>query len=151
MSNYRRVFIPGGTFFFTVVTHRRRDIFLDPLARQILYKSFHVVNKELPFKTIAICLLHEHLHCIWTLPEEDQDYPTRWKKIKSHFSKAYLKGGGEAGEISQSKFHKGEVGIWQRRYWEHLICDEKDLERHIEYIHYNPIKHGLVKSAAEWP
>jgi putative transposase len=96
-------------------------------------------------------LLPDHLHCIWTLPEQDHDYPTRWKKIKTLFSKSYLKGGGTTGEVSQSMTNKGEVGIWQRRYWEHTIYDEKDLDHHIEYIHYNPIKHGLVESTLDWP
>jgi putative transposase len=96
-------------------------------------------------------LLSEHLHCIWTLPEQDHDSPTGWKRIKTLFSKAYLKEGCMAGNVSQSKARKGQVETWQRRYWEHTIFDEKDLERHIEIIHYNPVKHELVKSAVELP
>jgi putative transposase len=151
MPNYRRNLIPGGTFFFTVVTYQRRPILIEQRAREIIHQSLLHIRKELPFETIAICLLPDHLHCIWTLPEHDHDYPTRWKKIKALFSKIYLKLGETTGEVNQSRINKGEVGIWQRRYWEHTICDEKDLEHHIEDIHYNPVKHGLVKSTLDWP
>ncbi len=151
MPEYRRAFIPGGTFFFTLITNQRRTIFVEPLARQLLKEAIVDTQKEHPFEINAISLLPEHLHCIWTLPEGDHDYPGRWKKIKTSFSKAYLRNGGLAGEISLSKAQKGEVGVWQRRYWEHTIYDWQDLKRHIEYIHYNPVKHGLVKAVVDWP
>ena len=151
MPNYRRIFLPGGTFFFTVVTHQRRPILIDAGTRKILHEVFLRVQTELPFTIDAICLLPDHMHCIWTLPEVDLDYPTRWKKIKTCFSKAYLRAGGNPGEASESMVKKGEVGIWQRRYWEHTIRDEVDLGHHIDYIHYNPVKHGYVIDVIDWP
>jgi len=152
MPNYRRAWSPGGTYFFTVVTHQRRPIFAEANARQLLRRAFlHAKQKAGPFHVEALCLLPDHLHCIWTLPENDCDYPTRWKNIKAYFSHTYRKQGGISGVLSGSKIEKGEVGIWQRRYWEHLIRDRDDLNRHIDYIHYNPVKHGLAKSAGAWP
>lgn len=103
-----------------------------------------------PFKVEAICLLPDHLHCIWKLPPDDYDYPKRWRLIKAKFSRLYLKAGGEEGFRNDSRNMKKERAIWQRRYWEHTIKDEEDFARHFDYIHYNPVKHGYVKKAADW-
>lgn len=152
MPEYRRAWLPGGTFFFTLVTNQRRPIFHEERARQILREAFLEGTRKVgPFQIDAICLLPDHLHCIWTLPENDSDYSTRWKVIKAWFSHLYLQQGGSPGLMTASKIHKGELGVWQRRFWEHLICDLNDLNRHMDYIHYNPVKRGLVRSMKAWP
>jgi putative transposase len=150
MPNYRRLFIPGGTFFFTVVTHQRRRFLTDELARDCLHKAIDTVRVDRPFTVNAVVLLPDHLHTIWTLPEGDSNYPARWKRIKAEFTQLYLKSGGKDGFRSASRRKRKERGIWQRRYWEHTIRDEDDLERHFDYIHYNPVKHGLVTRPIDW-
>lgn len=107
--------------------------------------------RDRPFDTIAICLLPDHLHCIWSLPNGDSDYPVRWKLIKERFSKESVRHGMSESRRSDSKVRRGERGIWQRRYWEHTLRDEADLVRLCDYIHYNPVKHGLVKCPHEYP
>lgn len=152
MPEYRRACFPGGTYFFTLVTNQRRKIFLEESARQILREAFlYGMKKAGPFRVDALCLLPDHLHCIWTLPEDSSDYATRWKIIKARFSRRFLQAGGAAGPISISKAQKGEVGVWQRRYWEHMIRDQEDLSLHIDYTYYNPVKHGLVQEVNAWP
>jgi putative transposase len=146
MPNYRRALLPGRTYFFTVVTNQRHRILVETQARKALRTAFLKVKVSHPFRIVAICLLPDHLHCLWTLPEDDWDYSTRWKMIKATFSRL-----GAAGEITGSKIKKGEVGVWQRRFWEHVIRDSEDLNRHTDYIHYNPVKHGLVRSVRDWP
>ncbi len=150
MANYHR-FYEGNTYFFTVVTFNRLPILTSDAARKILHSSWLDVCKRMPFETVAICLLPEHIHCIWTLPEEDQNYSQRWKEIKRLFTKGYLGeiGPGESRNASRQK--RGEAAIWQRRFWEHTIRDQEDLNRHIDYIHNNPVKHGLVKQVVNWP
>jgi len=150
MSDYRRVFVPGGTFFFTVVTFERRPFLTSDLARRTLRRAWKIVQGRHPFTCEAICLLPEHLHCMWTLPENDTNYPTRWAAIKALFSKFYLQEGGGEGYRNTSRQKKGEAAIWQRRYLEHFIRDEQDFQRHFDYIHYNPAKHNLVKNVGEW-
>jgi putative transposase len=105
------------------------------------------VKRELPFDLVAMVVLPEHLHCVLALPEGDADYPTRWKKIKANFSRALPKGEPR----SASRVAKSERGIWQRRFWEHTLRDDDDLRRHVDYIHYNPVKHGHVRHVKEWP
>ena len=108
------------------------------------------MKKNHPFSNNAICLLPNHLHFIWTLPEGDSNYPVRWASIKALFSKYYLQHGGKDGNRNDSRKHKGEAAIWQRRYWEHFIRDDEDFRKHFDYIHYNPVKHGLVKNVSQW-
>lgn len=98
------------------------------------------------YKTVAIVVLPEHLHVIWKLPENDANYAIRWRLIKSYFTQALLKQG-----VELTKNKRGQYNLWQSRYWEHTIRDEFDLETHINYIHYNPVKHGLVQRARDWP
>ena len=150
MPNYRRLFIPGGTYFFTLVTYKRRRILTDPLARDCLHSAIETIRTDWPFTMSAIVLLPDHLHAIWTLPEGDWNYPIRWSLIKRKFKQLYLKWGGREYFLSHSRKKRNERGIWQRRYWEHAIEDENDLERHFDYIHYNPVKHGLVSSPNDW-
>ncbi len=151
MPEYRRAYIPGGSFFFTLVTNQRRKILTLPESREALRYAFSMVQNLNSFEIIAICLLPDHLHCIWTLPVVDADYSTRWKMIKAFFSRKYLRAGGMSGEISLSKIQKGEVGVWQRRFWEHTLRDEIDFNRHLDYLHFNPVKHGLVEEVSAWP
>jgi putative transposase len=143
---YRRANITGGTYFFTVNLADRDRALLTEHANT-LRQVMREVQRSHPFHVDAIVILPEHLHTLWTLPSEDCDYPTRWMLIKGGFSRRMALGE----KRSASRLRKGERGIWQRRYWEHVIRDEGDYERHISYIHYNPVKHGHVARAADWP
>jgi putative transposase len=105
----------------------------------------------MPFKTEAVCLLPDHLHCIWALPEDESDYSIRWSEIKRLFTRAYVREIGPGGERGESRRKRREAAVWQRRFWEHMIRNEEDLNRHIDDIHYNPVKHGLVKRVCDWP
>ena len=141
---YRRANIPGGTYFFTVnLAERNKKLLTEEI--KLLRTSMNKVKHSHPFRLDAMVVLPDHLHAIWTLPPDDRDYSTRWMLIKSNFSRGLIK----QERINQSRKTRGERGIWQRRYWEHLIRDERDLNRHIDYIHYNPVKHGYVKCAAD--
>jgi putative transposase len=146
MTGYRRNFIAGGSFFFTVNLAERR---LHLLTEHIdeLRDAFRKVRQRHPFTIDALVVLPDPLHAAWTLPEGDADFATRWQLIKSAFS--YSLPAGE--QISDSRAARGERGIWQRRYWEHTIRDEGDLARHVDYIHINPVKHGLVTRVRDWP
>jgi putative transposase len=150
MPDYRRFRAPGASFFFTVVTYQRRSILTEPIARSCLRAAFHGVRARHPFEVPAIVLLPDHLHAVFTLPQGDADYSLRWRRIKEDFIEQYLAGGGAEGDLSGSRRRRKERGIWQRRFWEHTIADEDDLARHVDYIHYNPVKHGLVTRAADW-
>ena len=150
MPEYRRSQLQGGTFFFTVVTFRRQPILTSTNARAILHSAWARVNERYPFITDAVCLLPDHIHCIWTLPEGDSNYSLRWGEIKKMFSKAYLKQIGTGEKRNESRQKRGEAAIWQRRFWEHTIRDLDDYHRHLDYIHYNPVKHGLVKNVSDW-
>ena len=151
MPNYIRAKFEGGYYFFTVVTYERTRLFHTELARCCLRKAIEETRSRRPFETIAFCLLFEHLHCIWKLPEDDADYSKRWSSIKGLFSRTYLNLSGQRRQASLSRARKGEACIWQRRFWEHRIRNENDLQRHVDYIHYNPIKHGLVQCVDDWP
>jgi putative transposase len=146
MSRYRRAHVEGGVFFFTVaLADRSSGILVRHVDR--LRRTYGTVQRRYPFETIAICVLPDHLHAIWLLPQGDADFSRRWSLIKSGFSR------GLPGEMrpSSSKVARRERGIWQRRYWEHVIRDDADLERHVDYIHFNPVKHGLVSRVCDWP
>jgi len=149
MPNYRRLH-EGIAYFFTVVTYNRLPVFNNEKSIQILQAFWKIVEERFPFTTFAICILPDHIHTIWTLPENDQNYSVRWKGIKYQFTKRYLAefGSGETRNLSRQK--RGEAAIWQRRFWEHNIMDDGDLARHIDYIHFNPVKHGLVAEPGEW-
>ena len=145
MSRYRRSLVPGGTFFFTVaLADRRSTALVEHIDRP--RAAYGRVQRKHPFQTLAICILPDHLHAIWRLPEGDADYPLRWSLIKSGFSRNLQ----PSEARSSSKVSRREKGIWQRRYWEHQIRDDLDMERHIDYIHANPLKHGLVSSLRDW-
>jgi putative transposase len=150
MADYRRWYINGGTYFFTLVTYQRRPLFKDPAARKLLGDLMRQQADQMPFQTVAIVLLWDHLHCLWTLLPEDDDYSTRWKEIKSVFTRNWLRGGGNDRSVSRSKASRGRRGVWQPRFYEHTIRDEQDLENHADYIHFNPVKHGYVKRPWDW-
>jgi len=126
----------------------RYPIFEEEISINLLKKCFQNVMKIHPFNLDAIVILPDHLHTIWTLPDSESDYSTRWNLIKGSFSRSY--GGSNSRKITESMQKKGEKGIWQRRFWEHLIRNQEDFNRHCDYIHYNPVKHGLVNSPSEW-
>jgi putative transposase len=146
MPEYRRARIEGGCYFFTVVLADRSS---DLLVREIdrLREAYRVTSLRRPFETVAICILPDHLHAIWRLPENDFDFSSRWGSIKTSFSR----GLSAQHQRSHSQITKREKGIWQRRFWEHMIRDEQDLVRHVDYIHFNPMKHGLVSRVCDWP
>ena len=153
---YRRARIPGGTYFFTVVTYNRGKILCIPANVDLLREVFREVLIKHPFKIDAMVVLPDHLHCIWTLPQGDSDFSMRWRLIKSCFTRKCVDvkvGWVERSETQQnlsSRLKKKEQPVWQRRFWEHLIKDDQDLISHVEYIHYNPVRHGLVKAPNDW-
>lgn len=143
---YRRARVGGATYFFTVNLADRRAKLLTDYVDD-LRESVRKVRQAHPFEIIAWVVLPDHMHAVWTLPADDADFSKRWNQIKGTFSRSLPKG--EA--LSASRAGRRERGIWQRRFWEHLIRGEDDLARHVDYVHYNPVKHGYVKQAGEWP
>lgn len=133
--------MPGGVYFFTVVTHDRAPIFSADAQVEVLRGAFGKVMIRQPFQLEAMVVLPDHLHCIWRLPQGDADFSGRWREIKKATSRV----------IDPRTNQRKERSVWQRRFWEHLIRDERDWRRHLDYIHYNPVKHGLVESARDWP
>jgi putative transposase len=146
MTNYRRYRVEGGTYFFTVnLADRSQRLLVEHIGE--LRAAFKEVMVAHPFTIEAVVILPDHLHTIWTLPEGDHDFSLRWRQIKAAFSRVLEKDE----NISESRTKKQERGIWQRRFWEHAIRDINDFERHVNYIHYNPVKHGYVQQVAQWP
>jgi len=146
MTNYRRNFVPGGSYFFTVNLLDRRSRLLTHNIN-LLRSAFRYTRVRHPFTIEAIVILPDHLHAIWTLPDNEADFAVRWRLIKSAFSRGLPDGE----RISESRSSKGERGIWQRRYWEHTLRDEADFACHVDYIHFNPAKHGHVGRVLDWP
>jgi len=140
MSHYRRAYLPGGIYFFTVVTLNRVPVFINEHRAEALRQAFRKVMAARPFQIDAIVVLPEHLHCIWRMPEGDADFSSRWREIKKAASR----------QIDTTTNSRNERPVWQRRFWEHAIRDEEDWRRHVDYIHYNPVKHGLVNRPGEW-
>ncbi|HLA84396.1 MAG TPA: transposase [Thermoguttaceae bacterium] len=151
MSDYRRWFVPGGTFFFSVVTYHRARFLTTPLARQCLRDAMERVRKTRPFDIVAIVLLPDHLHTVWSMPPDDSDYSVRWQKIKEGFSKAYLSAGGKEIGSTVSRRRQQQRGLWQKRFWEHTCRDEDAIKKCVDYLHYNPVKHGLVGRVQDYP
>ena len=151
MSSYTRVRVEGGTYFFTGVTFRRWPFLTSSQSRDALRQAIATARKNHPLRIDAWVLLPDHFHCIWTLPDGDADFPVRWSIIKVGYSSA-MKGALHRPELlSTSRVKRRELTIWQRRFWEHLIRDDEDLRRHMDYIHFNPVKHGLVARVGDWP
>jgi putative transposase len=145
MVRFRRNLVPGGTYFFTLTLRDRRSNTLTDHV-DLLRAAFRAARKRRPFEIVAIAILPEHLHTVMTLPEGDSDYATRWRAIKGGFSRALSRAG-----VPLEKDSRGEYRLWQRRFWEHTIRDEQDLANHVDYVHYNPVKHGLVSRVSDWP
>ena len=144
--DYRRIWHPGGTYFFTInlLQWKGNDLLIRHI--QALRESVKVVKAHHPFEIHGWVVLPEHMHCVIELPANDSDYATRIRLIKIGFSKALPK----TERRSIVRINRGERGIWQRRYWEHLIRDEADFQSHLDYIHHNPVKHGWVKQVKDW-
>lgn len=142
MPNYRRVYMPGGTYFFTLVLRDRESRLLtDHIA--LLGWALREARKNRPFETLAMAVLPDHLHAIWRLPEGDSDYPTRWRHIKTLFAR-------QVPTVAPGT-RRAVRSVWQRGYWERLLRDQRDLEAHVDYVHFNPVKHGCVARVADWP
>jgi putative transposase len=142
---YRRAHIPGASYFFTVNLARRKTHLLTEHIG-LLRQAFREVKAAHPFAIDAIVIMPDHLHAVWTLPDGDSDYSLRWGLIKGGFSRELP----AIEPVSKSRVAKGERGIWQRRFWEHVIRDSDDYRRHVDYIHFNPVKHGFVERPGDW-
>ena len=149
MATYRRLFVPGACYFFTVTTANRQPLLIKPFFYETLKTSIAQVKRVYPFAIEAFVLLPDHLHCIWTLPDGDYDYSKRWSIIKRLTSQAtrHLL----VDIFSPAARNRRGLGLWQRRFWEHLIRDENDFYAHLDYIHWNPVKHSYVSRAVDWP
>jgi putative transposase len=146
MPNYRRAFIPGGCWFFTVnLLERRRTLLVDHI--DALRESIATTRRNYPFEIDAFVVLPNHLHAIWTLPPGDADFSTRWRLLKTAFAKSLP----QQERLSAVGKARNERGIWQRRFCEHMIRNDADFARHIEYCYINPVKHGLVTRVRDWP
>jgi REP-associated tyrosine transposase len=146
MPNYRRRFVPGGCWFFTVnLLDRHTSLLTDHI--DALRDATRRAMRSYPFRIDAFVVLPDHLHAIWTLPPDDADFSTRWRLIKTRFVRAIPRGE----RLSRTRVARGERGIWQRRFWEHLVRDENEFGRYVEYCAINPVKHGYVRRAADWP
>ena len=150
MPYYRRATTPGGTYFFTVVTQGRQAILTSAEVRTALREAITLVRQTLPFRIDGWVLLPDHLHAIWTLPAGDADFSERWRRIKRHAAvtcPAY-----DRPDLQTARrIAKAQSSLWQNRFWEHLIRDETDLRNHLDYLHGNPLKHGLAQRVADWP
>ena len=150
MPNYRRAAVPGGSYFFTVVTAGRQPILCDDPVRSALRAAIAEVRARWPFSIDAWVLMPDHLHCIWTLPPGDRNYSRRWSAIKRlTYQKCVT--GHDCAAATSSRHKRNEGRLWQRRFWEHCIRDQRDLERCRDYLHWNPVKHGYVSHVADWP
>ena len=146
MTNYRRNYVAGGTYFFTVaLANRQSTLLVDEVEH--LRRALQTVRQHQSFTLMAMVVLPEHLHCIWTLPTGDSDYAARWRKFKARFAMILPKD--EARSLSRER--KQGRGIWQRRYWEHTIRDERNFRQHVDYIHFKPVKHGLATAVSDRP
>ena len=147
---YRRANVPGASYFFTVVIHERRPIFNDPGTISLFEAGLDRIKARHPFHVDALVILPDHIHTIWTLPEGDSDFSTRWRLVKEAFTKPFVRAIGPLPR-NASRCSKCEQSIWQSRFWEHVIRDEADFAAHVDYIHFNPVRHGLAKAARDWP
>jgi len=141
MSNYRRLYTSGACYFFTVITHQRKKIFSEHKNIAVLRRAFQTIKERQPFEIDAIVILPDHIHCLWQLPPGDDDYSGRWREIKKNVTR----------QISNRRNKRNEGDVWQRRFWEHQIRNEQDWQKHMDYIHYNPVKHGYVTQPSQWP
>ena len=147
MTEYSRTYIPGASWFFTVNLAERKGnrLLIDKI--DLLREAFEYTKQRHSFRMDAVVILPDHLHCIWTLPPDDADFSGRWNMLKGYFSRNMEKGE----KVSASRKSRRERGIWQRRFWEHLLRDQTDFNRHVDTIHWNPVKHGWVNKVCDWP
>jgi putative transposase len=150
MPDYRRYFVAGATYFFTLKTEWNEPLFNHPANVTLLGNTLREMCVRWPVTIDAIVLLPDHLHAIWSLPSGDVDYSKRWGWTKKEFSIRYLATGGQEQQRSDSRIRNRRRGIWQRRFWEHMIRDEADFDAHFDYIHWNPVKHEYVARPADW-
>jgi len=152
MSHYRRANVPGASYFFTVATYQRNAILMHPEVRSALRDAINYTRQSLPFTIDAWVLLPDHLHAIWTLPVGDAAFGKRWGIIKAHVSRdcAHFVDANDS-ERPASRVRRREIDFWQRRFWEHLLRDDSDYERHVDYVHFNPVKHGHAERPVDWP
>ena len=151
MPNYLRWRLEGGTYFFVVVTHERRPILSTSWARRLLREAIAATRRERPFAMEAIVLLPDHLHMIWRLPEGDSNFSARMALIKKRFTVAYLAAGGGQGASTSSRQKHRVRGVWEKRFYEHVLRTAEDYRMHFDYVHLNPVRHGLVSMPREWP
>ena len=151
MSSYRRSNTAGGTYFFTVVTQGRQPLLCAPDILAALRQAIDHTRQTLPFTIDAWVVLPDHMHAIWTLPQDDADFGKRWGVIKARVSKACRARLDLPSLRPPSKAKHRESALWQRRFWEHQIRDEADFTHHMDYVHFNPVKHGLAPRARDWP
>ncbi len=148
MPEYRREYVPGGTYFFTVCTHQRRPVLTRRSVREAITSASVIVRRKYPFRIDAWVILPDHLHCLWTMPAKDADFSKRWSMVKRIVTQTC---GAICCDYDTSRSIRLEGRIWQRRFWDHLIRSEKDYQTHVDYVHWNPVKHGYTRSAAGWP
>lgn len=151
MPQYHRARIPGGSFFFTVVTEQRQRVLTQAAVRYALREAIQEVRRDRPFRIDGWVLLPDHLHAVWTLPADDDDYATRWRLIKGRVTRQLGEAFRNADAMTSRRLAKGHGSLWQHRYWEHWLRDEADVRHHLDYLHRNPVKHGLVERTADWP
>ena len=151
MPDYRRAYVPGGTFFLTIVTHGRVPILGSREGVARLRRALRRVMLERPFRVPAAVVLPDHVHFLWSLPRGDTDYSRRVGRMKVLFTRSVREGRGSPAPVSDSRRKHRESDVWQRRFWEHVVDDEEDFERFLDYMHYNPVKHGLVTCPHQWP
>lgn len=151
MPRYRRAAVPGASYFFTVVTERRQPILTDPIIRAALREAIGLVRQTQPFRIDGWVLLPDHLHTIWTLPDGDADFSNRWRLIKRHVTCACGPDYFRPEFLSRRRSAKQYGTLWQHRFWEHCLRDEQDFRLHLDYLHANPLRHGLVSAVADWP
>ena len=151
MPDYRRAYVPGGTYFFTVVTEGRAPLFANGNARSLLGNVMRQCVSRYPFEIDAIVLLPDHLHTLWSLPRGDDEFSMRWAWIKREFTRQWMALNNTEQNRSALIHGQRRRSVWQRQFWEHLIRDESDLVSHFDYIHYNPVKHGYVQRPRDWP
>ena len=150
MPDYRRAYIPGGAIFLTLVTFNRRPIFAEPDNVKRLRRAAATVKAEMPFDITAAVILPDHIHFVWTLPQDDDNYSKRVGRLKVLFTRSLKGSFALPQDVSISRQRQRESDVWQRRFWEHTIRDEVDWVGHINYLHYNPVKHGLVECPHQW-
>jgi putative transposase len=151
VPNYRRWHRTWGSYFITIATHERYPIFRDARARLLLGRAFRETAANWPLTVHELVLLPDHLHLLCSIPDDEQDYSTRIRLIKKRFTRAWLAGDGREGGQSPSRRRRGIRGVWQKRFYEHTIRNERGFRDHVVYIFMNPVKHGLVTRVVDWP